>query len=152
MIFVTVGSTTFPFERLVGAVSQLAGEEVVIQHGPVAPPAGLARSQAFMPFPEILHNMESAQKVVSHAGVGSILSALRAGHTPIVVPRLRRFGETVDDHQVELVDALAAEGKVVAVADIARLGETVRDAPERQESVLPIAGPLQRAVRDALTG
>ena len=94
MIFVTVGSTQIPFGRLVSALEQLPGERLFIQHGPVPPPPNAARSTAFMQFPQVIESMREADVVVCHAGAGSILCALRAGHVPVVVPRLKRFGET----------------------------------------------------------
>jgi beta-1,4-N-acetylglucosaminyltransferase len=151
LIFATVGSTQFRFDRLVQALEQLPSDELFVQHGPVSPPAGAARSTAFMPFPEVVESMERADVVVCHAGAGSILCALRVGHVPVVVPRLKRFGETVDDHQVELASALAREGKVLCVEDLDELGEAVARTPSRQrpgerEGLLPI----QVAVREAL--
>lgn len=151
MIFATVGSTQIPFERFVEALEALPGDRLFVQHGPVPPPAGAARSVAFMQFPEVVESMRRADAVVCHAGAGSILCALRAGHVPVVVPRLKRFGETVDDHQVELAEVLAGEGRVVRVDDLGRLAEIVEAAPprapvERQEGLLPI----QVAVREAL--
>jgi beta-1,4-N-acetylglucosaminyltransferase len=151
VIFVTVGSTQIPFERLVLALEQIPGDQLFVQHGPVSPPSNAVRSTAFMQFPEVVESMGEAEAVVCHAGAGSILCALRAGHVPIVVPRLKRFKETVDDHQVELARALDAEGKVVAVEDMDRLVEAVSTAqprrpPEERSGLLPI----QVAVREAL--
>ena len=88
MIFATVGSTQIPFERLVRALEALPGEQLFAQHGPVPPPPGAATARPFMQFPEIIETMERADVVVCHAGAGSILCALRTGHTPVVVPRL----------------------------------------------------------------
>lgn len=151
MIFATVGSTQIPFERFVRALEALPGEQLLVQHGPVAPPVAAAQSVAFMQFPEVIESMERADVVVCHAGAGSILCALRAGHTPVVVPRLKRYEETVDDHQVEFSRALAAEGKVLAVEDLETLAAVVRSAPprrapEERNGLLPI----QAAVREAL--
>jgi beta-1,4-N-acetylglucosaminyltransferase len=151
VIFATVGSTQIPFERLVRALDGLPGERLFVQHGPVPPPVGAGRSAAFMQFPEVVESMQEADAVVCHAGAGSILCALRAGHVPIVVPRLKRFKETVDDHQVELARALDAEGKVVSVEEVDRLADIVARArprclPEERSGLLPI----QVAVRDAL--
>jgi UDP-N-acetylglucosamine transferase subunit ALG13 len=151
MIFATVGSTQIPFERFMRALEALPGDRLFVQHGPVPPPAGAARSQPFMQFPEVIESMEEAEVVVCHAGAGSILCAMRAGHVPVVVPRLKRFGETVDDHQVELARMLAEQGKVDAVEDLDRLGAAVaaarpRRAPQERTGLLPI----QAAVRDAL--
>lgn len=151
MIFATVGSTQIPFERFVRALEALPGEQLLVQHGPVEPPAGAARANAFMQFPQMIESMEAADVVVCHAGAGSILCALRAGHMPVVVPRLKRYDETVDDHQVEFSRALAAEGKVIAVEDVECLGVAVEGAPprrcaEKRTDLLPI----QVAVREAL--
>lgn len=153
MIFATVGSTQFRFERLVRALEALPGEQLFVQHGPVNPPAGAQRATAFMQFPEVVESMERADTVVCHAGAGSILCALRAGHTPVVVPRLKQFQETVDDHQVELGRALAAEGKAICVEDLGELAARVASAPprrlpEERDGLLPI----QAAVREALYG
>jgi UDP-N-acetylglucosamine transferase subunit ALG13 len=84
--------------------------------------------------------------------VGSILVATNAGHTPIVVPRLKRFGEHVDDHQVHLIDELERLGKVIVVHDVADLPAAVADAPPRQAPAARRSGPLQDAVRAALYG
>jgi UDP-N-acetylglucosamine transferase subunit ALG13 len=153
VIFATVGSTQIPFERFVRALDGLPAEQLLVQHGPVEPPAGVARANAFMQFPQMIESMEAADVVVCHAGAGSILCALRAGHTPVVVPRLKRYQETVDDHQVEFSRALSAEGKVIAVEDLGHLAAAVAAAPARgsaraRNELLPI----QTAVREALHG
>jgi beta-1,4-N-acetylglucosaminyltransferase len=153
VIFTTVGSTQIPFARMIRALDQLPGEQLSVQHGPVSPPPGAAEAQAFMEFPEVVEHMEAADVVICHAGAGSILCAFRAGHTPVVVPRLARHSETVDDHQLELARALAADGRVIAVEDLATLPEAVAGAPRRRaregsDDLLPI----QLAVREAIAG
>jgi UDP-N-acetylglucosamine transferase subunit ALG13 len=153
VIFATVGSTQFPFERMIRALDRLPGEQLSVQHGPVSPPLGAAQARDFMEFPEVVEQMEAADVVICHAGAGSILCAFRAGHRPVVVPRLARFSETVDDHQLELTRALAADGRVIAVEDLATLPEAVASAPPRRdreasEDLLPI----QVAVREAIAG
>jgi UDP-N-acetylglucosamine--N-acetylmuramyl-(pentapeptide) pyrophosphoryl-undecaprenol N-acetylglucosamine transferase len=151
VIFATVGSTRIPFERFIRALETLPVDRLLVQHGPVEPPAGASRAFPFMQFPEVMESMEEAEAVVCHAGAGSILCAWRAGHVPVVVPRMKAFEETVDDHQVELAGALAAEGKVIAVEDLADLSRAVASAPPRsrpedRDGLLPI----QLAVREAL--
>jgi beta-1,4-N-acetylglucosaminyltransferase len=151
VIFATVGSTQIPFERFVRALEALPGEQLIVQHGPVEPPAEAAQANAFMQFPDLIESMEAADVVVCHAGAGSILCALRAGHTPVVVPRLKRYGETVDDHQVEFSRALAVGGKVIAVEDLDRLCAAVEAAPARRPAEERSRSlPIQAAVRQAL--
>ncbi len=152
MIFVTVGSTQIPFARLIRALDWLPeDEQLLVQHGPVPAPPGATEARPFMEFPEVVERMQAADVVICHAGAGSILCALRAGHTPVVVPRLERYGETVDDHQLELARALAADGRVIAVEDPQRLPEAMASVPApRARTASDDLLPIQLAVREAI--
>jgi UDP-N-acetylglucosamine transferase subunit ALG13 len=83
--------------------------------------------------------------VVTHAGVGSIMTALANGKRPVVVPRLRRFGEAVDDHQVALGLRLHEAGLVMFVEDPEDVSQAVEAA-----SVAPgiELGPSPRLVAE----
>jgi UDP-N-acetylglucosamine transferase subunit ALG13 len=133
VIFATVGShPTYRFERLLSALEALpADEELVVQHGPGPRPANATHAVPWMTFAEIVEHMEHAEHVVSHAGAGTILCASSVGQVPIVFPRLQRFGETVDDHQVELARRLAEDGQLVVVESAPELVEAVASAPPR---------------------
>ena len=152
MIFVTVGTHQQPFPRLLSALSALPPGRLVVQHGYGPAPAGVARAAAFMSFEEMTEQFEAAEAVVTHAGVGSILLAMRAGHTPIAVPRYSRRGEHVDDHQLELARALAGLGHVVALWEGEDLVAKLAAAPPRRSRLDAGARPIHRAVRAALRG
>jgi UDP-N-acetylglucosamine transferase subunit ALG13 len=126
MILVTVGTSHLPFDRLLQALEPEAGETLVVQHGPSPVRPRAAECIAFMPHDVLLARMEAADAVVAHAGVGSILTAFLAGKRPIVVPRLRAYGEAVDDHQLFLGRRLAEEGAVELVEDLSELGSAIR--------------------------
>jgi UDP-N-acetylglucosamine transferase subunit ALG13 len=98
----------------------------------------------------MLENFHAADAVVTHAGVGSILCARRAGHLPVVVPRRRRYGEHVDDHQVELTQELDALGAVVALWEMDRLASATASVSRRNPRSPESSGRLQEAVRAAL--
>jgi UDP-N-acetylglucosamine transferase subunit ALG13 len=151
MIFVTVGShPTFKFQRLIDALDAIREEELVVQHGPADPPRNASVARPWLSFDEVLEYMTQASVIITHAGVGTILTASNLGRIPIVVPRLKRFAETVDDHQLELAQMLERTGQVVVawdVADIVELG--------RAHRVLVPSGPQERqalntAVHEAL--
>ena len=112
-------------------------------------PAGAACHE-FLSFDETLAYMREARVVVAHAGVGMVLSALRAGQTPVVAPRLREFGEAVDDHQVPFGRRLAGLGLVRLVEDLAQLGDalstTIDSATTRRTS-----SPLSVELHDYLS-
>lgn len=155
MIFVTVGTHGQPFPRMLAGVAQLPDQaEIVIQYGHAAAPVGVKHAAAFMPFGEMEKHFEAADLVITHAGVGSILCARRAGHRPIVVPRYHELGEHVDDHQVELTRALAELGEVTPVWRDEEMPAVVAAARKRAPAAATAGGggALQQAVRIALLG
>jgi UDP-N-acetylglucosamine transferase subunit ALG13 len=115
--FVTVGTDHHPFDRLIEWVdSWLASQPVEIEcfvQSGTSPPPRRAQSETFLSPGEVLAAFKRATAVVSHGGPGSIVSCRTQGTVPIVVPRRRRWGEAVDDHQVEFSRRLAARGEIV---------------------------------------
>ena len=132
MIFVTVGNATEGFRRLLDAVDQLAGQgafgddSVFMQTGNNEGfrPAH-CQYQPFMGMEEFASKIREAAVVISHAGVGTLFHVLGAGKTPVVMPRLQRYGEHVDDHQLELAQALVSEGRIICACEPADLPEAI---------------------------
>jgi UDP-N-acetylglucosamine transferase subunit ALG13 len=150
MILVTVGSSQFPFDRLLAAVDSLAlPEEVIVQHGASTVRPRGARCVDYLPSGELEEAIRSARAVVTHGGVGSILLSLANGRRPIVVPRRRSFGETVDDHQVESARRFAREDLVTLVEDAKLLGAALASA-NGATRVFPGTGELERELREYL--
>ena len=158
MIFVTVGTTHFPFDRLIEAVATLPlhDEELIVQRGASRVQVPGATVSHFLPFGDVEALVRRSRLVISHAGVGSIMVALAGGRRPIVVPRLARYGEAVDDHQVEIASHLAAERRVIVAHDVAELPSLIaaNDRPINRAGLRP--GPLVEVVaqeaRRALEG
>ena len=102
MIFVTVG-TQLPFPRLVSAMDVLAGEigeEVVAQIGPFEGEIRNMEAEEYLAPDMFFQHFKAARAVVSHAGIGSILSAQRFGKPLIIIPRRYELGEHRNDHQL----------------------------------------------------
>jgi UDP-N-acetylglucosamine transferase subunit ALG13 len=113
LIFVTVGTHEQPFNRLLKIVDETPFDhEVIVQSGFSTYRLENCKGQAFVEFDEMRGMMSRADAVVTHAGVGSIMLALSVGKRPVVAPRLYRFGEHVDDHQLEVAQAFARAGKI----------------------------------------
>lgn len=146
MIFATCGSSHFRFDRMMEALAALSAHDLYVQHGPAQPPPH-ARAVEFLSFEEIVDNISRADVVISHAGVGSILCAIRAGHTPVIFPRLSRYNEAVDDHQAELAQALSEKGSAVVAWDAADLPAAVAAAPRRGAHTALRPNTLVDAVR-----
>jgi UDP-N-acetylglucosamine transferase subunit ALG13 len=114
LIFVTLGTHEQPFNRLLKMVDQLRiDNELIVQFGFSTYLLKNCKAFSFLDFGEIRSLMSRADAVITHAGVGSIMLALSCGKRPVVAPRLHRFGEHVDDHQLEVADAFARAGKVI---------------------------------------
>ena len=62
---------------------------------------------------ELDRHARECTMIISHAGVGSALLALKCGVRPILVPRQRAFGEHIDDHQVQVARDLEAKGLAI---------------------------------------
>jgi UDP-N-acetylglucosamine transferase subunit ALG13 len=72
--------------------------------------------------------ISKAELIICHSGAGTLIHILRAGKHPVVMPRRRKYGEVVDDHQVELATAFAAEGRVTHAAEPGDLPGAIESA------------------------
>jgi UDP-N-acetylglucosamine transferase subunit ALG13 len=126
MIFVTVGTNEARFDRLLQAVAALTTEEeIVVQHGSSQVRPANAELHDFLPFERMVELIVRARVVVTHAGVGSIMVALGNGKRPVAVPRLKAFGEAVDDHQLAFGRRFARAGLVTLVESPDELGRSL---------------------------
>jgi len=147
MILVTVGTHNIGFDRLVRAVDELAGlleEKVIIQRGASTYQPRYAEYFDFTSSQRMESLTSESRLLICQAGAGAILVALRAGRPMIVVPRLKRYGESIDDHQLQLAAVLDAERRAIVVHDVTAV--TLREAVVRAEQLMvrpPKEGSLQ---------
>lgn len=104
MIFVTLGSQKFQFNRLLKAVDELeTNEEIFAQIGYSDYKPENYRYKEFLDRDEFGAAMDKADVVITHGGTGAIISAIKKRKKVIAVPRLAKYGEHVDNHQIELI-------------------------------------------------
>jgi UDP-N-acetylglucosamine transferase subunit ALG13 len=134
-LVVSVGTDHHPFDRLMGWIggwlATAPGAEVFVQCGTSKAPAGV-ESASLVERTELRRRFSSASAVVVQGGPGGIIDSLECGRRPIVVPRVSRLGEHVDDHQVAFARHLARLGEV-------RLAETEEQL--RAELAAAVADP-----------
>ena len=103
MIFATVG-TQLPFDRLVSTLDQWASSqsqsEVFAQIGDSKYCPRYIQWRRFLQPEEYNARLQQASVIVAHAGIGSILSALELGKRAIIMPRMSKWGEHRNDHQL----------------------------------------------------
>lgn len=137
MIFVTVGSQKFPFDRLVKKVDQMAGnhmitEEVCMQTGNSTYVPKNCRYQKFYDRDKFTEMVEKSDILITHGGVGIVVDAVKRGKKVIVVPRRANFGEHVDEHQLQLMEQFHARNLIYACMDIDDLPYVLRMVKKRK--------------------
>ena len=160
MIFLTVG-TLFPFDRLVMAVDEAAGkglikEEVFAQIGKKSSEPKHIKYAHVLDKEDFDDKVRQASCMISHAGMGSITMALIHNKPLLVMPRLKRFGEHVNDHQVGTAKKFEELGHVVVAyreEDLPDKIESLRTfVPEsRENQALEVTAKIKQFL-DSLQG
>ena len=108
MIFVTLGSQKFQFDRLLQKLDELVErgvitEEITAQIGASTYLPKHYEYVRFMDREQFAATMDRCDIVVTHGGTGVIITAVKKGKKVIAVPRLAKYKEHVDDHQLQLL-------------------------------------------------
>jgi UDP-N-acetylglucosamine transferase subunit ALG13 len=118
LILVITGTHEQPFNRLIAAADELAlgGRDVMVQYGSSSPPLHAEGFQMFT-ISELRERAQSADVIVTHGGPGALWEAFSVNKIPVAVPRMRLYGEHVDNHQLTFVRHMADHKRVIAVFD-----------------------------------
>ena len=155
MIYVTVGTMFLDFPRLVNAMDEIArdiGEQVIVQTGMGTTLPAHCEHFDFKPREEVLGIQRGARAVVCHAGIGCVSDALRMQRPLIVVPRLKRYNEHMNDHQMELARAVEARGWGRVILDMRELAAACADPPKPHEHYAPASAALIDELKSAIAG
>ena len=143
MIFVTVGSRNYPFDRLFKKLDELYEDGTLTE--PMFAQIGTSTYEPkhntfkdFITQEEFLEKVKEADIVVSHGASGSIMKALNAGKKVIAVTRLEKYGEHINDHQIQNNVAFGKNGYVlVAGLELEDLGECFKKIYEDRDGLIP---------------
>lgn len=126
--FVSIGNARQPFTRLLNEIVRkidIFPHPVIVQHGHTPFDFKGCTSMAFVSNDEYHRLVAHSSLLIMHGGAGSIINALRQHKLPVVVPRLARYGEHVNNHQLDLCSKLSEIGKVVMVERVEDLGDVI---------------------------
>lgn len=133
MIFVTVGSQKFPFDRLLTEVDCLIGTGVIKET--VYAQTGYSQYipvnytyRAFLNQDEMEEKIKESSIIITHGGTGIIVRAIKAGKKVVAVPRRKEYHEHIDNHQIELLSQFEAAGLICFCRETADLAEKLEDA------------------------
>lgn len=133
MIFVTVGSQKFQFNRLLQHIDNLVDNGVIQEE--VFAQTGFSdyrpRNYSFKDFidrDELTQKIRDSRIIITHGGTGSIMGAVKEEQKVIAVPRLRRYGEHVDDHQEQIIKQLIEEHIIMGVNRLEEIADVLENA------------------------
>lgn len=131
---VSVGTTeSYGFRRLLDAAAPLlVGVDTVWQTGATDARGLGIDARPTVPFTEMAAAVAEADVVVAHAGTGTALTALEAGRCPVLVPRLGRYDEHVDDHQEQIAAELSRRGLAITCSPEDLTEATLHEAARRR--------------------
>jgi UDP-N-acetylglucosamine transferase subunit ALG13 len=154
MIFVTVG-TDQPFDRMLRVIDSWAREknrrDVFAQIGANAWQPGFIESVEFLEPGEFKQRFNEASLIISHAGMGTILSALHGGKPILVMPKRASLGEHRNEHQLATARKMMHMGNVTVAFDEAELRGKLQqlDSMVPHEKISPYAsGTLIHGLRN----
>ena len=128
MTLVTLGTQHQEFTRLLDYIekSDLKGE-IIVQAGYTKYESKRMKIFDFISYDEMEKYIDKSDLVITHAGTGSIVMPLKKDKKVIACARLSKFGEHVDDHQVELVDVFYSEGYILKIDEDTSLNEVLKN-------------------------
>lgn len=153
MIFVTVGTHEQQFNRLISAIDELKGEniildDVVIQRGYSTYTPKFCKCYDLLSYEDMDKYVNDARIVITHGGPASFLSVIASGKTPIVVPRQEKYDEHVNNHQLDFTKQLVARGfPIVVVEEVEQLPSAIENV-EKQNDKIEILTHNDKFIKD----
>lgn len=137
MIFITLGSQKFQFNRLLQAVDELIekgviDDEVFAQIGYSDYEPKHFEYKQFLDREEFVAQEGKCDMLITHGGTGAIIGAVKKGKKVIAVPRLAKYGEHVDDHQIQLIDQFKGQNLICGLDDATELEEALKFVKEHE--------------------
>lgn len=128
MIFVILGTHELEFKRLLEYLEKMnINEDVVIQSGNTHFTSNKYKIIPFLDPNEFKNYIEKSDLVITHGGVGSILTGLRYKKKVITMPRLSKYKEHNDDHQLEICNKLSKDGYTINCTDYESLENAIEN-------------------------
>ena len=131
MIFVTLGTQDKPFTRLLEMIQKQIDngnikEKVVVQAGYTKFESDDMKIFDYVDGDDFNNLIEEADILITHGGVGSIFTGLRAGKRIIAVPRLAKYGEHTNDHQIQIVSNFDSKGYLIKVNSDGEMEDAIK--------------------------
>lgn len=130
MILVMLGTQNNSFHRLLEEIDKLINdglikEDVVVQAGYTKYESTNMKIFDFISSDELEKLEQQADCIITHGGVGSIIGSIEKNKKVIAVPRLKQYGEHVNDHQLDIVQSFDKLGYIIGITDVSELSDAL---------------------------
>ncbi len=131
MVFVTLGTQDKPFDRLLKAIDKEIEKgnikgEVVVQAGCTKYESKNMKIFDLIPLDDFDELMGKCDYLITHGGVGSIVTGLNKDKKVIAVPRLEKYGEHINDHQLQIINNFDKMGYIIGCTDLDELEDKIK--------------------------
>ena len=135
MILVMLGTQNNSFHRLLEKIEELIEkgiikEEVIVQAGYTKYESNKMKIIDFTSREELEKLEQKANFIITHGGVGSIITSLEKGKKVIAIPRLHEYGEHVNDHQKEIIEKFNKSGYIIGIKSVEELENAIKKIEE----------------------
>lgn len=132
MIFVTLGTSDYPFTRLLKQIDDLIENNIVknitVQCGNEDYQPKNFTIIKNLDKKEFNEYLKKAEVVITHGGVGTIIDCIKMEKKVIAFPRKAEYGEAKNNHQEQIINNLKNTGSILTgeINDLAKLLEEVK--------------------------
>ena len=131
MILVMLGTQNNSFHRLLEEIEKnikdnTIKEEVIVQAGYTKFESKNMKIFDLIPKEKLEELQEKANLIITHGGVGSIVSSIEKNKKVIAIPRLHEYGEHVNNHQKEIVKDFNDKGYIIGIENVEGLKEAIK--------------------------
>lgn len=130
MILVTLGTQDKPFTRLLDAIQKQIDkgnikDKVIVQAGCTKYDSKDMEIFDLIAVDKFNSLIKKADLIITHGGVGSIMEGIKNGKPIIAAPRLKKYNEHVNDHQLQIIDEFTDMGYILALKDFNKLDKLI---------------------------
>lgn len=154
MILVLLGTQNNSFHRLLEEIQKNIDngnikEEVVVQKGYTKFESENMTMYTQLPVDELKKLIDKADLVITHGGVGSIITAIEKNKKVIAVPRLKEYKEHVNDHQLDIIKSFDDAGYIIGLNSVEKLGEALKKVKDFEpKQYVKNTGSILKIVED----
>lgn len=130
MILVLLGTQNNSFHRLLEEIEEnikdrTIKEEVVVQAGYTKFESENMKVFDLIPKEQLEELQSQADLIITHGGVGSIITSIRKGKKVIAVPRMHQYGEHVNNHQIEIIENFNEQQYIIGIEKVEDLKQAI---------------------------